>query len=107
MSTGRPGSKGAQHAVLAALLVTGLPFLVACSSTSHLGDTLPTSMGGLPEATPARPATPGAYPAVHDMPPPRSTAILTEEEQKKLEDDLAAARNRATGGKSAAGSTKP
>ena len=28
-----------------------------------------TSMGGLPEGTPARPATPAAYPAVHDMPP--------------------------------------
>jgi hypothetical protein len=107
MSTGRSGSSGKRRAISVVLLVTGLPFLAACSSTSHLGDTLPTSMGGLPSGAPARSETPGAYPAVHDMPPPRSTAILTEEEQKKLEDDLAAARKRASGAKAAADTTKP
>jgi hypothetical protein len=37
---------------------------------------------------------PSAYPAVHDMPPPRGSTVLTDAEQKKLEDDLIAARNR-------------
>jgi hypothetical protein len=37
---------------------------------------------------------PYAYPAVHDMPPPRGSTVLTDAEQKKLEDDLIAARNR-------------
>ena len=31
---------------------------------------------GLPANAPERPAEPLAYPAVHDMPPPRTTAVL-------------------------------
>jgi len=58
---------------------------------------MPAAVGGLPESTPQRPATPATYPAVHDLPPPRATTILTDAEQKKLEDDLIAARNRAEG----------
>ena len=38
---------------------------------------------------PERPATPPAYPAVHDMPPPRYCVVLTEEEKKKVEAQLA------------------
>jgi hypothetical protein len=60
-----------------------------------MGDYMPTAAGGLPEGTPERPTTPGAYPAVHDMPPARESAVLTSAEQKQLEDDLAAARKRA------------
>jgi hypothetical protein len=59
-----------------------------------IADHLPTATGGLPEGPPERPSKPSAYPAVHDMPPPRRSTVLTEAEQKELEDDLVAARNR-------------
>lgn len=53
---------------------------------------------GLPANTPARPANPGEFPAVHDIPAPRPEAVLTPEQQEKIEKDLVAARNRqATG----------
>ena len=60
-----------------------------------IADQMPTAIGGLPESAPQRPATPAAYPAVHNMPPPRASTVLTDQEQKKLEDELVAARNRA------------
>jgi hypothetical protein len=81
---------------LAAALCFGVALILAGCSTGPMGDNMPAAIGGLPENTPARPATPAAYPAVNDMPPPR-THMLTDEEQKKLEDDLIAARNRADG----------
>ena len=49
--------------------------------------------GGVIRAVPSEP-TPAAYPAVHDMPPPRPENVLSDEERKKLEDDLIAARKR-------------
>jgi hypothetical protein len=55
---------------------------------------LPPAVGGLPAGTPQRPAEPGVYPAVHDMPPPRPNTVLTEEERKKAEADLKALRER-------------
>jgi hypothetical protein len=75
------------------LLVAGL--LGGCTSASKMGDYVPASTGGLPEGAPDRPPTPYAYPAVHEMPPPRDSRVLTSAEQQKLEDDLAAARSRA------------
>ncbi len=65
--------------------------LGACAST--VAD-LPPVVGGLPAGTPQRPAEPGVYPAVHDMPPPRAAKVMTEEERKKTEADLAAVRDR-------------
>lgn len=65
--------------------------LSACSSTLS---ELPTQMGGLPAGTPERSATPAAYPAVHDMPPPRPTSIMNQEELRKAEAELAAAREQ-------------
>jgi hypothetical protein len=54
---------------------------------------IPSQMGGLPAGAPARPAAGApAYPAVHDMPPPRSAVVLSEEERKKVEAELAAMR---------------
>ena len=85
------------RALAAALLAFGSVILAGCTVGS-LGDHMPTAVGGLPENTPARPATPAAYPAVHDRPPPRSENVLTDEERKKLEDDLIAARKRNTAG---------
>ena len=83
----------ARRGVSAALLVTGSVMLAGCTVGS-LGDHLPSAAGGLPENTPARPATPAAYPAVHDVPPPRSDRVLTDEERAKLEADLVKARDR-------------
>ncbi len=77
--------------IVAGLAVGSATGLGGCSST--LGS-LPTELGGLPAGTPERPATPAAYPAVHDMPPPRPNTVLTEDEQKKTEAELAALRAR-------------
>ncbi len=51
-------------------------------------------MGGLPEGAPARPNVSRQYPAVHDMPAPRSAQPLNEEDAFKLEKELQAARDR-------------
>jgi hypothetical protein len=51
-------------------------------------------MGGLPEGTPAPLANPPAFPAVHDMPPPRAAQMLDEDQQERLEQDLIATRDR-------------
>jgi hypothetical protein len=93
---------------LAAALFAGAGVLGGCSAGSSIADHVPTALGGLPEGTPQRPKTTTAYPAVHDMPPPRATTILTDAEQTKLESDLAAARNRAAAAaKAAAAADKP
>jgi hypothetical protein len=71
------------------LVCAGAVFLAACSTALS---EMPKELGGLPAGTPARPDAAPAYPAVHDMPPPRNTAVLTEEERKKVEAELAAIR---------------
>jgi hypothetical protein len=76
-----------------ALLFAASLILAGCSVGS-VGEHIPAAAGGLPEGTPQRPTTPQPYPAVHDMPPPRSSTVLTDAELKKLEDDLVAARKR-------------
>jgi hypothetical protein len=93
---------------LAAALIAGAGLLAGCTGGNTIADHLPTALGGLPEATPQRPTTASAYPAVHDMPPPRPTTVLSSAEQTKLENDLAAARNRAAeAAKAAAAADKP
>lgn len=93
---------------LAAALIAGAGLLAGCSGGSTIADHLPTALGGLPEATPQRPTTASAYPAVHDMPPARPTAVLSDAEQTKLESDLVAARTRAAeAAKAAAAADKP
>jgi hypothetical protein len=82
----------AARTLAAAVLLTGAAVLAGCSTAI---DHIPTAIGGLPEGTPARPAEQAPYPAVHDMPPPRSSTPLTEAEKKLLKDDLIANRNRA------------
>ena len=71
-------------------------FLFGCSSsaTNNLIDSVPNSIGGLPTNSPERPAEPIAYPAVHDMPPPRTNTTLSAEEQVQLEKDLTAVRTK-------------
>ena len=74
-----------------ALACTGAVMLASCASTLS---ELPPQAGGLPEGAPERPANTLAYPAVHDMPPPRNSTVLTEEEKKKVEAELAAMRDQ-------------
>lgn len=71
----------------------GLAVALTGCSAATITDRLPAEMG-LPAGAPARPEAPYAYPAVHDMPPDRSTTPMTEEEQVKLEQDLARTRDR-------------
>ena len=79
--------------VAAALVACATALLCGCSG-SLIADHLPAAVGGLPEGAPERPVTEAAYPAVHNMPPARSTAPLNNDQQKQLEDNLVAARNR-------------
>src|SRR5215467_6061120 len=72
-----------------ALLCVGAVLLAACSTVLS---EMPAQVGGLPAGAPPRPDAAPAYPAVHDMPPPRSAAVLSEEERKKVESELAAMR---------------
>ncbi len=74
--------------VLTGLMLLGLA-LGGCSMP--LAD-LP--LVGVPANTPARPATPGEYLPVHDVPAPRGEAVLNPAEQDKLQQDLRAARDR-------------
>lgn len=57
---------------------------------------------GLPANTPPRPATPGEYLPVHDIPAPREESVLDPAQQAKLEKELLAARDRQTTGTKAA-----
>jgi len=79
-----------QASILAAL---GLAAVLAGCSPGPVIDRLPGDMG-LPAGAPARPTTPYEYPAVHDMPPARSTAPMSDEEQVKLEKELTGVRER-------------
>ncbi len=89
--------RGIPRRVFAAVtLLAAAIALSGCAST--IADNMPAAVGGLPDTAPQRPATPPAYPAVHDMPPKRSGTVLSGAEQKKLEDELAAARARAAAG---------
>jgi hypothetical protein len=95
------------RSLLAAL---GLGFILAsvlAGCAESLVDKVPTELGGLPSGTPTRPTTPYQYPAVHDMPPPRSTTPLSEEDQFKLERELQALRDRQAGGPPKAKITTP
>jgi hypothetical protein len=80
-----------QRSIVAAAVMAAA--LAGCSA-GQLGDTLPNSMGGLPEGAPVRPNTTRQFPAVHDMPSPRPTTPLSAEDQLKLEKDLQDARTK-------------
>jgi hypothetical protein len=80
------------------LALAGTLMLSSCANTTNmgndLGNELPTAIGGLPQGTPERPQAAPAYPAVHDMPPPRNTKVMTEEEKKRAEAELAVMREQ-------------
>ena len=70
----------------------GLGCALALGGCASIGEKFADApLIGLPAGTPERPATPHAYPAVHDMPPARVTRVMNEVEQHKLENDLMAA----------------
>jgi hypothetical protein len=94
MSISRAHNRFPRSIFAAAALMVAAAGLAGCSAGSMMADHTPSALGGLPEGAPQRSNKPSAYPAVHDMPPPRGSAVLTDAEQKKLEDDLIAARNR-------------
>jgi hypothetical protein len=97
---------GALPRMLAAALVACAAALVSgCSGL--IADHLPVAAGGLSEDAPARPTTDTPYPAVHSMPPARSTTPLSYDQQKQLEDDLIAARNRYGASTDAPAATTP
>ena len=73
----------------AALLLAAT--LAGCSSVV---DTIPSSVGGLPEGVPARPVAAPAYPAVHDLPAARRDGALNEAESKRLREELKNTRAR-------------
>ena len=79
------------------LLATLLAAAIAVSGcTTHIADSVPAVVGGLPEHTPPRPATTPEFPAVGDRPEARADApLLNEAERKKLKDDLTASRDQA------------
>jgi hypothetical protein len=79
-------------AVRKARRLGAIGFALALGACSSMVSQLPSQVGGLPAGTPERSSAPAAYPAVHDMPPPRTDVVLTKDEQKKAEDELAAAR---------------
>src|ERR1700722_2196349 len=83
------------------LALAGALMLSSCANTTNmtdmgnkLGNELPTAVGGMPQSLPARPETPPAFPAVHDMPPARNTKVMTEEEKKRVEAELAVMREQ-------------
>jgi hypothetical protein len=90
--TSRDMMRAGARLLLASL---SLAILAGCSS-GQLINNLPASVA-LPADAPARPATPYAYPAVHDMPPPRATEPMSAEDQLRLEKELTALRNRQEG----------
>lgn len=73
--------------------------VVLSGCASQLAD---APLVGLPANTPARPATPGEYLPVHDVPAPRQETVLDQSQQDKLEKDLLAARDRQASGAQAA-----
>jgi hypothetical protein len=92
MSKSRSVGRNGQLTLLLLGLVLALAGAGPLASCSTMGGDIPTSMGGLPGGTPERAQTAPAYPAVHDMPPPRNSVVLTEEEKKRVEAELTVMR---------------
>jgi hypothetical protein len=80
--------------------------LAGCGSISEkFRDTAAALPGvGLPADAPERTAKPVAFPAVHDVPPPRNSVTLTNPEQDQMERELVKARDEL---QVAAGVAKP
>jgi hypothetical protein len=80
-------------------LVAALGCAAALSGCGSVTENMSTKMSelpgvGLPANAPERPATPTAYPAVHDVPPQRPAPLLNESQRAQMESELVSARNR-------------
>ena len=89
-------ARGLLRLAAAALCATAVVSLGGCGSISEKMSESMSSMPvvGLPAGAPERPSEVRAYPAVHDMPPPRTTATLDGSQQSEIEKELVAARER-------------
>jgi hypothetical protein len=77
-----------------------VPLMIAaalggCASTSEKFSEAASQMPGigLPAGAPERTAEPVAFPAVHDIPPPRNSVTLSGIEREEVERQLVSARN--------------
>lgn len=70
--------------------LAGLGLLLSACASGSVIDSLPSTIAE-PAGAPKRVAAPD-FPAIHDVPSPRSAATLNAEEQKKAESELIAAR---------------
>ncbi|MDQ8731533.1 hypothetical protein [Bradyrhizobium sp. LHD-71] len=75
-----------RHAV-PAVVILGL-VLGGCSSVADV------PLIGVPANAPPRPAQPGSYLPVHDLPPARQQEMLSLPDQTRIEKELSEARNR-------------
>lgn len=91
--------RSSRRVKLAGWAVISVLSLAAGGCASTVAD---APLVGLPANTPARPATPGQYLPVHDLPAPREETVLNPQQQDQLEKDLAAARDRQVAGAQAA-----
>ena len=80
-------------AVIAVVLAAAT--LSGCGSISEKFRNVASEMPavGLPAGAPERPADPVAFPAVHDIPPPRNSTTLNDIEQAQAQKELVAARD--------------
>jgi len=79
---------------LVVLLVAAVGLAGCASISEKFRDTAAVLPGvGLPADVPERPAQPVAFPAVHDIPPPRNSVTLTNTEQDQMERELVKARD--------------
>jgi len=79
--------------ILSSAAAVGLALACAGCSAGAIAD-LPVV--GMPQGVPARPADPGEFPAVHDIPAPRQQQPLDPATQSRIEHELEAARDRQT-----------
>jgi hypothetical protein len=70
-----------------ALVILALA-LGGCSSVADV------PLIGVPSNAPARPATPGSYLPVHDVPPPRQEEVLSVSDQTRIHKELSDARDK-------------
>jgi hypothetical protein len=97
MSAGWWTSGAARPGLRAGLLCAAMAIgLGGCGSVSEkMAGPMSTLPGiGMRAEAPERPAQALAYPAVHDMPPPRTTATLDGPAQQQMEKELVEARDR-------------
>ena len=85
-------SRGAGSVVRTAAAAAMIALVAGLGGCGALVADLPVV--GLPEGAPARPADPGAYPAVHDMPAARVDTPLDAAARDRIEQELVTARDR-------------